>query len=55
MTTNRALTLDQPVAQFWPELVAIAVDVMILVAIGSWAFSQARKAAKGEEVSLPGL
>jgi len=47
------LTLGQPSAQFWPELVAIAIDIMILVAIGSWVFSQAKRAFKGEEVEKP--
>jgi hypothetical protein len=42
-----------PQPLFWPELVAIAIDIMILVAIGSWAFSQAKKAIKGEEVKPP--
>jgi hypothetical protein len=43
-----------PQPQFWPEFVAIAIDIAILVAIFSWAFSQAKKAIKGEEVKLPG-
>jgi hypothetical protein len=42
-----------PQPLFWPELVAAAVDIMILVALGSWVFSQAQKAIKGEEVKLP--
>jgi hypothetical protein len=41
-----------PQPQFWPEFVAIAVDVATLIAIGSWAFSLMRKAWKGEEVKL---
>ena len=47
------LMLDKPSAQFWPELVAIAIDIMILAAIGSWVFSQAKRAFKGEEVARP--
>ena len=44
----------QPVEPlFWPALVGFMVDVIILVALASWAFSQARKAIKGEEVKLP--
>ncbi len=38
---------------FWQELIAVAVNVMILVAIGSWIFSQVKKVAKGEEVERP--
>jgi hypothetical protein len=53
MNGHEPVTLDQPTAQFWPELVAIAIDIMILVALGSWAFSQAKKAWKGQEVGKP--
>jgi hypothetical protein len=54
---TQAVTYQQypsgaPQPLFWPEFVGIAIDIMILVAIGSWVFSQARKALKGEEVSL---
>jgi len=38
---------------FWQELIAIAVNIMILVALGAWAFSQAKKAWKGEEIERP--
>ena len=51
--SNGPVTLDQPSAQFWPQLVAIAIDIMILVALGSWVFSQAKKAVSGEEVARP--
>jgi len=53
MNSRGPVTLDQPTAQFWPELMAIAVDIMILAAIGSWVFSQAKRAFKGEEVEKP--
>jgi len=43
-----------PQPQFWPELVAIMIDIAILVVVFSWAFSKAKKAMKGEEVGLPG-
>jgi uncharacterized membrane protein len=43
-----------PQPQFWPELVAIMIDIAILAVIFSWAFSQIKKAIKGEEVKLPG-
>jgi len=43
-----------PQPLFWPELVAIMIDIAILVVVFSWAFSQAKKAIKGEEVKLPG-
>ena len=38
---------------FWPELIAVAVNITILIALASWAFSQVKKAAKGEEVEKP--
>ena len=41
----------QPV--FWAGLVAVMVDMVILIVLFSWAFSQAKKAWKGEEVELP--
>ncbi len=44
----------QPVQPLlWQELIAIAVNIMILVAIGTWVFSQVKKAAKGEEIEKP--
>jgi len=42
-----------PQPLFWPELIAVVVNVMILIALGSWAFSQVKKAVKGEEVERP--
>jgi len=42
-----------PQPQFWPELVAVMIDIAILVAVFSWALSVARKAIKGEEVKPP--
>jgi uncharacterized membrane protein len=41
----------QPV--FWPELVAVMIDIAILIALLSWAFSVAKKAWKGEKVEIP--
>ena len=43
-----------PQPQIWPELMALMIDVAILVVVFSWAFSQAKKAVKGEEVRLSG-
>lgn len=51
MTQQYPTSAPQP--QFWPELVAIMIDIAILVAVFSWAFSVARKAIKGEEVKQP--
>lgn len=41
----------QPV--FWQGLVAVMIDIAIMVALFSWAFSIAKKAWKGEEVERP--
>jgi len=38
--------------QFWQALVAGIIDLIILVALGAWAFSLVKKALKGEEVDL---
>jgi hypothetical protein len=43
-----------PQPQIWPELMALMIDIAILVVVFSWAFSQAKKAIKGEEVKLLG-
>jgi hypothetical protein len=37
---------------FWQGLVAGAIDVAMMVALGAWALSLAKKAIKGEEVKL---
>jgi len=37
---------------FWQALVAGVIDLAIMVALGAWALSLAKKAFKGEEVSL---
>ncbi|MBI2849774.1 MAG: cytosine permease [Chloroflexi bacterium] len=37
---------------FWQGLVAGAIDIAIMVALGAWALSLAKKALKGEEVIL---
>lgn len=42
-----------PQPLFWPGIVAAMVDIMILVLLASWVFSQARKALKGEEIEKP--
>lgn len=41
----------QPV--FWQGVMVAMVNIMILIALGSWAFSQVKKAVKGEEVARP--
>ena len=41
----------QPV--FWQGLVAIMIDIAIMIALFSWAFSTAKKAWRGEEVEMP--
>jgi len=38
---------------FWQGLVAVMIDIAILIALFSWAFSIAKKAWKGEEVEMP--
>lgn len=37
---------------FWQALIAGAIDLIILVALGSWAFSLVKKSLRGEEVEL---
>ena len=37
---------------FWQALVAGVIDVAIMVAMGAWALSLAKKSLKGEEVKL---
>lgn len=49
--TGNPASAPQPM--FWPELVGVAIDIMILIALASWAFSQAKKAWRGEEVKSP--
>ncbi len=52
--SNQGYGQLQPVQPlFLEDLIAIAVNIMILVAIGSWIFSQVKKVAKGEEVEKP--
>ena len=48
MTEQYPTGAPQPL--FRPELVAVMIDIAVLVAIFSWAFSLAKKAIKGEEV-----
>jgi hypothetical protein len=38
--------------QFWQALIAGAMDILILVALGAWALSLVKKSFKGEEVKL---
>ena len=38
--------------QFWQAIVAGAIDIAIMVAIGAWALSLVKKAFRGEEVDL---
>jgi len=42
-----------PQPLFWPEIFPLMVDIIILVALFAWAFSQVKKAVKGEEVKRP--
>jgi hypothetical protein len=44
-----------PQPMFFQEIMAAMVGLVMLVALGAWAFSQVRKAVKGEEVKYPGL
>ena len=39
--------------QVWQAIVAIAIDLIIIAALGAWALSLVRKSLKGEEVELP--
>ncbi len=38
---------------FWTAVLEGLIGVTVLVALGAWAFSLARKAFKGEEVEFP--
>jgi len=38
--------------QFWQAMIAGIIDLVIVVALGAWAFSLVKKAFKGEEVDL---
>jgi uncharacterized membrane protein len=46
-----ALGQVQPV--FWQSFVVVMIDIAILIALFSWAFSVAKKAWKGERIELP--
>jgi hypothetical protein len=39
--------------QQWQGLIGTLMGMAMLVAMGAWAFSQVKKAVKGEEVSFP--
>jgi len=39
--------------QFWQAAFSGLVNIAILIAVGAWALSLARKAVKGEEVEFP--
>ena len=41
----------QPLA--WQTLITVMINFLILIAIGVWVFSQAKKAWRGEEVEKP--
>jgi uncharacterized membrane protein len=43
----------QPV--FWQSFVVVMIDIAIMIALFSWAFSVAKKAWKGEKVEIPGM
>ena len=40
-------------AMQWQGILGTLMGVVMLVAMGAWAFSQVRKAFKGEEVKYP--
>ena len=46
-----------PAAYYWPqffqELIPVVIGIAVMVAVGAWAVSLARKAFKGEEVEFP--
>ena len=46
-----------PAANYWPlffqELIPVVIGIAVMVAMGAWALSLARKAFKGEEVEFP--
>ena len=37
---------------FWAALIAGVIDLVMLVALGAWAFSLVKKSLRGEEVEL---
>jgi len=45
------VSTSQPL--LWQGLIAAAIDIVILIALASWAISQAKKAWRGEEVERP--
>ena len=38
--------------QLWQAMIAGIIDLVIVIALGAWAFSLVKKALKGEEVDL---
>jgi len=46
-----------PAGYYWPqffqELIPVVIGIAVMVAVGAWALSLARKAFKGEEVEFP--
>lgn len=50
-------TVYYPASYYWPmffeELVPVVMGIAVMVAVGAWALSLARKALKGEEVGFP--
>jgi len=39
--------------QFWQAVFSGLINIAMLIAVGAWALSLVRKAAKGEEVEFP--
>ena len=48
-----SVVLGQVQPVFWQSFVVVMIDIAILIALLSWAFSVAKKAWKGERVELP--
>ncbi len=40
-------------AMQWQGVIALIMGIIMLVAMGAWAFSVVKKAVKGEEVKFP--
>jgi hypothetical protein len=49
--TGYTSSATQPL--FWTQLMTVAVDIALLVAMLSWVISIAKKAWKGEEIEKP--
>ncbi|RAL68889.1 hypothetical protein C1G86_0958 [Dehalococcoides mccartyi] len=44
---------DQYQPMFWQAAVSGVISIAMMVAMGAWALSMARKALKGEDVEFP--